>query len=269
MRRSLDQVTPPRPAIDVARTELSQPALLDAAVARLAPHLSGTTDVFAIGIAGSADQDVFIRELEGGLKVIGKSLPIQGRTLRLINHHSTVEDTPVATRQNFAAAIRAVSRVMDKDEDVLLLFMTSHGYPGGFALDLPGLTYGDLSPEDVATTFDREGIKNRIVIVSACFAGVFIPPLANDNTIVLAAADANRPSFGCSNERDWTYFGDALFNNALRNGMDLQRAFESAKSLIAEWEARDGATASNPQAHFGSALLRKLDQIHTSSAAAE
>ena len=90
---------------------------------------------------------------------------------------------------------------------------------------------------------DREGIRNRIVIVSACYGGVFVQPLANDNTIVLTAADEKSTSFGCSNEREWTYFGDALFNHGLRPDASLEQAFADARTKIGEWEARDGLHA--------------------------
>ena len=117
---------------------------------------------------------------------------------------------------------------------------------------------GELTPQLVATTLNTEGIKNRIVIVSACFSGVFVPPLANDDTIVLTAADAENTSFGCAPERDWTYFGDAFFRQSVRRGRDLQHTFENARTLISGWELMDHAKPSNPQAHFGPALVAKL-----------
>ena len=58
--------------VDGARVELAQPALMDEAIARLAPQVPGQTDVYAIGIAGWAEQDVFIKELEGALAAFGK-----------------------------------------------------------------------------------------------------------------------------------------------------------------------------------------------------
>jgi hypothetical protein len=120
----------------------------------------------------------------------------------------------------------------------------------------------DLAPEDVAAVLDREGIKNRIVVVSACYSGVFVKPLANDDTIVLTAADENSTSFGCSNEREWTYFGDALFNHSLKPDVSLEEAFLDAKRTIGQWEARDGLAPSNPQGHFGPALMAKLAGVY-------
>ena len=62
--------------------------------------------------------------------------------------------------------------------------------------------------------------------MSACYAGIFVPPLANDDTIVMTAADAKSTSFGCAPEREWTYFGDALFRQSMLPGWDFQQAFE-------------------------------------------
>ena len=265
-----DFVEEPAPRrVDRARVELAQPALMDEAIARLAPQTRGETDVYAIGIAGWAEQDVFIKELDGALAAIGKVLPVRDRTLRLVNHFDTVEKTPVALRANFAAAVRAVAGKMDRGEDVLLLFMTSHGSPDGVALQLPGLFSVDLAPEDVAAVLDREGIKNRIVVVSACYSGVFVKPLANDNTIVVTAADEKSSSFGCSSEREWTYFGDAFFNHNLRPDVSIEEAFRHAKVTIGQWEAADGLTPSNPQGHFGPALMAKLARVYGTSRQAE
>jgi hypothetical protein len=123
---------------------------------------------------------------------------------------------------------------------------------------LPGDVVTHLTPQDVGATFDREGIKNRVVIVSACYSGTFVAPLANDRTIVVTASDAKSTSFGCAPERDWTYFGDALFRQSLRPGRDFQAAFDNARVLIQGWELMDHARPSNPQAHFGAALVARL-----------
>jgi hypothetical protein len=253
---------------DIASVRLHglQPALLQAAFARLAPQSKGVTDVYAIGLGGWAEQDVFVKEVDGALGALERSLPINGRSLRLINNVATAETTPLASRRNFAAAVQAVGQVMNKSEDVLLLFMTSHGSDSGIGLQLPGGGTAVLSAQDVKASLDKEGIKNRVVIVSACFGGVFIQPLANDDTIVLTAADARSTSFGCATGRDWTYFGDALFKQSLRPGTDFRRAFDHARILIRSWEMMDRLPPSNPQGQFGAALTAKLDPLFKSMA---
>jgi hypothetical protein len=140
--------------------------------------------------------------------------------------------------------------------------MTSHGTRAGFALQLPGKQDPVfLSPQAMAKSLDSAGIVNRLVIVSACYSGIFVPPLENDNTIVLTAADAKSSSFGCAPEREWTFFGDALFNRSLRPGVGLRNAFNSARTTISEWELMERFPPSNPQGHFGPALVEKLEPL--------
>jgi hypothetical protein len=241
----------------VALIEKTQPRLLQDQFAGLTPSRKGETEIYTLAVAGWADQDVFIKELDGALEAIGSVLPIKGHTVRLINRRDTVNTIPLANFSNFTAAAHAIGDVMDKDNDVFILVMTSHGEQTGFALQLPGGT-AELTPKQVAAALDGEGIKNRVVIVSACFSGIFVPPLANDNTIVITAADAKHTSFGCAPERDWTYFGDAFFHQSLHPGADFQNAFDHARVLIHGWEMMDRATPSNPQGSFGRALVAKL-----------
>src|SRR6202042_2507362 len=105
--------------------------LLKTAVDGLAPQQKGTIDFYAIGLAGWADQDVFVKELDGALASAGTVLPIKDHRLRLINNRETVSSVPLATPKNFSAAVHAVGGIMDKDEDVLLIVMTSHGNQKG------------------------------------------------------------------------------------------------------------------------------------------
>lgn len=242
---------------DIARIEQAQPKLLQAEIASLAPQRKGATDVYAIGIAG-VDQDVFAKELDGALTAIAAILPIKDRTIRLINSHATAASVPLASLQNFAAAVHGIAEAMDKEKDVLVLLMTSHGEQTGFALQLPGNKVAELTPQQVASTLDGEGIKNRVLIVSACFSGIFVPPLANDDTVVMTASDDKNTSFGCAPERDWTYFGDALFKQSMQPGTDFATAFDHARVLIHGWELMDRVAPSNPQGHFGPALVAKL-----------
>ena len=244
-------------AAQVTQVEKSQPRLLQEQFAQLTPSRKGETEIFTLAVAGWADQDVFVKELNGALEALGSVLPIKGRTVRLINRRDTVTTIPLANFPNYKAAVHAIGNVMDKDNDVFVLVMTSHGEQTGFALQLPG-GVAELTPQQVAAALDGEGIKNRVVIVSACFSGIFVPPLANDNTIVITAADAKHTSFGCAPERDWTYFGDAFFHQSLHPGADFENAFDHARVLIHGWEMMDQATPSNPQGSFGPALVAKL-----------
>jgi hypothetical protein len=76
--------------------------------------------------------------------------------------------------------------------------------------------------------------------------GVFIPRLANPDTLVITAADADHPSFGCRDKAKWTYFGNAFFNVALRQAKSLKDAFVVARSLVKKREVRERFEPSNP-----------------------
>ncbi len=85
-------------------------------------------------------------------------------------------------------------------------------------------------------------------------AGSFIPALAGPTTLVIAAARADRASFGCEDQREWTYFGDAYFNHALRQETSFKRAFARAKGLVEQWEKAEKLVPSLPQMMGGEAL---------------
>ena len=92
----------------------------------------------------------------------------------------------------------------------------------------------------------RTGVRHKVVVISACYSGIFIPHLANPNILVVTAADADHPSFGCRDKAKWTYFGDAFFNIALRHAKSLKDAFVGARALVHRRELREHIEPSNP-----------------------
>src|SRR6266567_4459824 len=89
-------------------------------------------------------------------------------------------------------------------------------------------------------------VAAKVVVISACYSGVFIPRLANPDLLVITAADADHPSFGCRDKVKWTYFGDAFFNVALRQAKSLKDAFVVARALVQKRELREHFEPSNP-----------------------
>src|SRR5712671_1436372 len=90
------------------------------------------------------------------------------------------------------------------------LSSASHGAQGGLEVKA-GTRQETLSPLSLVTALNETHVRHRVVIISACYSGVFIRPLADPDTLVITAADADHTSFGCINGNDWTYFGDAFF----------------------------------------------------------
>jgi len=144
--------------------------------------------------------------------------------------------------------LRHLSKVLGgrfKDELVARLILTSHGSPAGLAVKAGRVTQ-TLTPSHLAAMLARTGMRYKVVVISACYSGVFIPRLANPDTLVITAADADHPSFGCRDKAKWTYFGNAFFNIALRQAKSLKDAFVVARSLVKKREVRERFEPSNP-----------------------
>ena len=135
---------------------------------------------------------------------------------------------------------------MNGESDILFLILTSHGSRDGLAV-VAGRLVETLRPSHLSEMLGRTGVRNKVVVISACYSGVFIPRLADADTLVITAADADHPSFGCEDKAKWTYFGDAFFNAALRRANNLKDAFLMASSLVLKRELREGFEPSHPQ----------------------
>src|SRR5690606_32771458 len=130
---------------------------------------------------------------------------------------------------------------MDPDEDLLVVFATSHGAEwDGFSLVLNGNDLGSVQGPQFARILGATRAKNRVVIVSSCFSGQFVPALAEEHTLLITAAASDRTSFGCTNTAEWTYFGEAYFRDALPKHRNFVRAFHEAKDRITAREAKEG-----------------------------
>ena len=87
---------------------------------------------------------------------------------------------------------------------------------------------------------------------------MFVPLLASDTTAILTAASADRTSFGCQADQDWTFFGDATINHALRKPQPFAAAAAEATGLIGGWEGQGRLTPSQPQLSVGAGAQRWL-----------
>ena len=105
-----------------------------------------------------------------------------------------------------------------------------------------------------------------MLVISACYSGGFIPKLQDDKTLIITAARADRVSFGCSEENDFTYFGRALFAEALQQTDDLQRAFKLAQASVAEREKADEFEPSEPQIWPAKAVLAQWRKLREQQA---
>ena len=229
-------------------------ALLAASISQAAQSGSRVA-VVAFGLFG--DQSVFESEAKGAARIVanrfgGGPVIVRANTKRR-------GDATVAT---LAATLQSAAKGMDAESDILWLILTSHGSPAGLAVKA-GSRQETLSPSALVTMLNNTGVRHRVVIISACYSGVFIPRLADADTLVITAADADHSSFGCRDRAEWTYFGDAFFNTALRSTPNLRDAFAVARALVRKRELRNGFVASNPQMAGGGNIEQLLKRRST------
>ena len=224
---------------------------LDAALARLAPQRPGAVDAFVV-VAVLDSDPVFAREAREAGRVLAERFDARGRTVVLAEDEGGDRADAAGTPAHLDRALAAVAAVMDRGEDVLVLYATSHGTPHA------GLNYehrvhgaGIVTPAQLAGMLARTGARNRLIILQACFSGQFVPALAGPRTVVATAASATRSSFGCSPGNDWTFFGHALINQAMRKVDTFARQLRRAVVTIIGWEKKLGIEPSNPQVQIG------------------
>ena len=224
---------------------------LQEALARLQPQRPGVVDAYVIVAALDADP-VFGREAREAGRVLSSRFDAEGRTLVLADDEGSDRADAAATPEGLARAVGSVASVMNRDEDVLVLYTTSHGSPhAGLNFRDPARGEAVIAPAQLEAMLDRSGSRNRLIILQACFSGQFVPALAAPKTVVATAASSMRSSFGCSAGNDWTFFGYALINQAMRQPDTFVRQFRRAFVTILGWEQRLGYEPSSPQISIG------------------
>ncbi|WP_234027115.1 C13 family peptidase [Erythrobacter sp. KY5] len=243
-----------------ARVLLEQRRRLARSLDALAPQRSGSIDAYVISVALDSDP-VFAREAREAGRVLGRRYDADDRVLTLAGPDGTRDDLPRGSIESLLVSLAHIAELMDTDEDVLVLYTTSHGNELGLAYHYGDTGYGVLSPARLAQVFEELGIERRILIISACYSGVFVPALSGRDTAILTAAAATRNSFGCEPENDWTFYGDALVNRALREPQPLAEAVRAAGRTIAGWESERRLLASLPQSAFGAGVAAWLPAL--------
>jgi hypothetical protein len=255
----------PRLALSQETLEAQQSAWTRS-VEALAAQRPGVTDVYGLVFAPYALEDVFLRESTMVAKLLADRFDAAGRVLHLVNHATTAESLPWATPLNLRRAVEAIAARMDRENDVLVVYLTSHGASDYRLAALhPPLDVDPVSPGELREALDAVGIRHRVIAVSACFSGGWTGPLGGDTTLVMTAADATQTSYGCGKLSELTFFGRAVFDEQLRKTHSFEQAFAAAVPVIRQREQEAGKADgfSNPQISVGEKIrpvLRSLAQ---------
>jgi len=240
-----------------------QPSRIAEAVEHMLRSQPREPHAYFVGFAGDAEPEVFSREAQFAAQIFGSRFGTADRSVLLINDSGDRDSWPLASLSGLRETLRLLSARMNPEQDVLVLFLTSHGSEDGLEVRNGSLPLGPIVPGDLREALDESGIRFRVIVVSACYAGVFLEPLKTESSAIVTAADASHSSFGCQEDRDLTWFGEAFLKDALPGASSLEAAFAKAQSLISQREAAGHEVHSNPQLYVGPAMREKLQVIES------
>ena len=263
-------LAPPSQAFDAESVLYAQRSMVEKALSAVHAGNPETPDLFVVAMAGDGGENTFLNEVVYAQQLFERRFNASGRTLVLANHPRTTELFPLATLSNLRAVLKGVASRMDLEQDILFLFLTSHGSAQHeLSVQLEPLPLNQITPDKLAKALGDAGIKRRVILVSACYSGGFIEQLSGPYTVVMSAARADRSSFGCGGDFDLSFFGRAYLLEALNQQKDFLKAFQIAEARIAERELEENQIASLPQMRIGEHAPTMLAQWKRSFVAGE
>ncbi|SNS75998.1 C13 family peptidase [Pseudomonas segetis] len=243
---------------------LEQGKLLENTIKQL-PQSTAEQEIYALTVAGDGKQSVFMREANYVDDLLQKRFSARG-TIALINHRDHINDRPLATRESIRRAVEAIAQ-RTGPEDLVFIYLTSHGSRNHeLSLDIPRIQLSDLPASELGALLKPLADRDKVVVISACYSGGFIPALKDQRTLVITASRTDRVSFGCSDDNDFTYFGRALFANALNQTDDLERAFELAKAEVSKREKEQDFAPSEPQIWAAQQVIKHWQALRADQA---
>jgi hypothetical protein len=240
----------------------AQPARIEAALGAMVSEPAVRPRMFFLGFAGVGEQKVFAEEIALAARRVHERYDTLWRRVTLVNDQRDYDTHPLASPAALQRALHGTAQRMDRERDVLFLALSSHGKRDAKLVVTNGaLPLNWLTGKELARMLRESGIRWKVVVISACYAGAFIEHLRDDHTIVITASSPDRVSFGCNDRRDLTYFGEAFYRDALSTAPDLPAAFAHAVAQIEMRERSEGLAPSQPLAHFGAAMVARLSEL--------
>lgn len=240
-----------------------QPRMLDNALGALRPRVAGRSNLYVVAFAGDSSENVFRNEAEYVNRLFATRFGADGRIVVLQNNPATVATHPLATLTNLRWTMEHLAGEMDPAEDILLVYLTSHGSEDHELLvDMDPLPLNQITPENLAYSLRTQpSMRWKVLIVNACYSGGFIDALRDDSTLVISASRHDRTSFGCGADSQITWFGKAFLAEALNQTTSIPEAFALARESITRWESDARfEKPSEPQIATTRSIERKLER---------
>ncbi len=153
-----DEAVPKKKPLDIESVYYAQHGLLQAALDRVRFSSDDLAEIYFVGFAPNAAEDVFESEVKRVEALFRERLGGEGRTVLLINSRNTVDELPLANGPNLAAVLEGMAARMGP-EDLLFLHITTHGSrKHRLSVSFENLGLNDLSAEEVGDIVDGAGL---------------------------------------------------------------------------------------------------------------
>jgi hypothetical protein len=173
--------------------------------------------------------------------------------------YSLRPDVPEPT--SASAVVDGITAAATRGTAGCLLYFTSHGAPNAMVFGVAPRMTPDMMANIVRSAC---GTRPTVVIVSACYSGIFVNALAAPNRMVLTAASRERTSFGCGADETYPWF-DGCIIETLPTASDFLALAAGTRACVARKEAELGATPpSDPQMFVGADMQLRLPMLRFS-----
>jgi hypothetical protein len=203
----------------------------------------------AVLVAGDNAQPVFDNAVDALARWLGDR-GVPPTDIHRLSASQTHRD-PAVEPATGPQVLQRIASLRPRAGERCLVFITSHGQRGqGIWLAASGefLDSGALGRALSAGC----GNAPTVVIVSSCYSGAFTAMRA-PNRVIINAARADRPSFGCQADRTYTVFDECLLA-ALPQAATWRSVHNVDLACVRRRERELGVLPSQPQAVFGKAV---------------
>lgn len=260
---------PPRPPGVVGEEQGSGPRALARQLAAITDDTApaGARRVIFVGAALHSREDVFDRDIRATDDVLRALYGEAYRSVLLSNLRiaQAPRALPLASIDHLDDVVDALDRAR-RPGDRYILLLTTHGGPGLLEVEQPARWRQSrlLTASKLSSWVDQLGPSPTWLILSACFSGSHLEALHQTHVMAMAAAARDRPSFGCDDRADNTWFVHELLD-AITAG----RRDDPAVSVATVWrrtvegvmqrEQARKLRPSLPQMWTGPRMLERLD----------
>lgn len=173
--------------------------------------------------------------------------------------HPELDPDTKPLKSDGATIYRNFERLTDQATGGCFVYFTSHGAPLGIVVGDQLVAIRSIGDVIDNSCHDRP----TIVVISACFSGMFIPVLRANNRVIFTAARPDRTSFGCSEDLKYTFFDQCVLET-LPMVQDFLTLADKTKTCVTERETKENVMPpSEPQLYVGTTIAPALKQSYT------